>query len=169
MERPECGRDKKDGIVTKQERDTRENVKDHEWPRRPRVGGRAECSESPQHAEKERGFEPAQCPERDGGRDGRKRSEEPDFDLSGRRVVNLDGLVNSWNFYNVQRRDMCSYWRTEGVRYLVDEFDLDRELAAASAVFRIDVSPCATQLYRVWIGPQSASNPVAHAEAFELR
>lgn len=89
--------------------------------------------------------------------------------LSGRRVVNLDGLVNSWSFYNAKRKDMCGYWREEGVRYLVDEFDLDRELASASAVFGIDLSPCANRLYRVWIGPQSLSNPVAHAEAFELR
>jgi hypothetical protein len=43
--------------------------------------------------------------------------------LSGRRVVNLDGLVNSWNYYESERFDLCRYWRAADVTYLVDMFD----------------------------------------------
>jgi hypothetical protein len=43
--------------------------------------------------------------------------------LSGRRVVNLDGLVNSWDYYQAGRYDLCAYWQEMGVVYLVDVFD----------------------------------------------
>jgi hypothetical protein len=43
--------------------------------------------------------------------------------LSGRRVVNLDGLVNSWGYYQSERYDLCRYWQTAGVTHLVDMFN----------------------------------------------
>jgi hypothetical protein len=43
--------------------------------------------------------------------------------LSGRRVLNLDGLVNSWDFHRRRRADLCAYWREENVAYVVDMFE----------------------------------------------
>jgi hypothetical protein len=43
--------------------------------------------------------------------------------LSGRRVVNLDGLVNSWGYYQSERYDLCRYWQAAGVTHLVDMFN----------------------------------------------
>ena len=43
--------------------------------------------------------------------------------LSGRRVLNLDGLVNSWEFHERRRADLCAYWREENVAYVIDMFD----------------------------------------------
>lgn len=42
--------------------------------------------------------------------------------LAGRQVVNLDGLVNSWEFYENDRQDLCGYWRRQGITHLVDLF-----------------------------------------------
>jgi hypothetical protein len=50
--------------------------------------------------------------------------------LSGRRVVNLDGLVNSWSFFRGERHDLCAYWERTGVTHLVDLFDADKRPAA---------------------------------------
>ncbi len=46
--------------------------------------------------------------------------------LSGRAVVNLDGLVNSWDYFRQGRRDLCQYWRESGVTYLVDIFEANQ-------------------------------------------
>ncbi len=43
--------------------------------------------------------------------------------LSERRVVNLDGLVNSWEYYQTKRYDLCRYWQEIGITYVVDLFD----------------------------------------------
>jgi hypothetical protein len=43
--------------------------------------------------------------------------------VSGRRVVNLDGLVNSWDYYESERFDLCRYWQAASITYLVDMFD----------------------------------------------
>jgi hypothetical protein len=51
--------------------------------------------------------------------------------LSDRRVVNLDGLVNSWSFFRAGRADLCSYWDRAGVTHLVDLFDAQKRAAAA--------------------------------------
>jgi hypothetical protein len=42
--------------------------------------------------------------------------------LSGRRVVNLDGVVNSWDFFLHERGDLCSYFERNRITYLVDDF-----------------------------------------------
>lgn len=49
---------------------------------------------------------------------------------SGRRVVNLDGVVNDWAFFRQGRHDLCGYWQSAGVTYLVDVFDGDEALSA---------------------------------------
>jgi len=68
--------------------------------------------------------------------------------LSGRRVVNLDGVVNSWQYFRTERHDLCAYWRAVGVTYLVDAFENGRALSVVpthSAYAR-----CAHGLERVW-------------------
>jgi hypothetical protein len=89
---------------------------------------------------------------------------------SGRRVINLDGLVNSWKFYEKDRLDMCGYWRRENVKYVVDVFELDREVAFIGAYYApgASFSVCAPQLERVWVGPAYPQTS-QHAEAFLLR
>ena len=78
--------------------------------------------------------------------------------LSGRTVVNLDGLVNSWSF--LQQHDLCTYWEETGITHLIDAFAEDGPggtpvvvpvvLPAARAYAR-----CADRLERVWEdGPQ---------------
>jgi len=87
--------------------------------------------------------------------------------LSGRSAVNLDGLVNSWDFYQTKRHDLCAYWRESGVTYLVDTFELGRELD----FFRSFVGPdpsCVSKIGRVWIGPAYAHTS-QYAEAFRVR
>ena len=43
--------------------------------------------------------------------------------LSGREVVNLDGLVNSWDYFRRDRHNLCRYWGEAGISYIVDIFD----------------------------------------------
>ena len=50
--------------------------------------------------------------------------------FSGRQVVNLDGLVNSREFYLAQREDLCRYWDRIGVDYIADVLDLESGPAA---------------------------------------
>jgi hypothetical protein len=68
--------------------------------------------------------------------------------LSGRRVVNLDGVVNSWDYYQAERFDLCRYWRATGVDYVVDVFERGQ---AASVVPTIQsYASCASQLELIW-------------------
>jgi hypothetical protein len=43
--------------------------------------------------------------------------------LSGRRVVDLDGVANSWDFALKKRRDLCAYFREASITHVVDLFD----------------------------------------------
>ena len=52
--------------------------------------------------------------------------------FSGRRVVNLDGLVNSRGFYLNYRERLCAYWDKIGLEYVADVLDLENGPAAAS-------------------------------------
>jgi len=90
--------------------------------------------------------------------------------LSGREVVNLDGLVNSWDFYRVKQHDLCDYWRETRMAYLVDVFEADRELAFIKDYYApsTDLTPCAAQLDRIWVGPAYPNSP-RHAEAYRIR
>jgi hypothetical protein len=68
--------------------------------------------------------------------------------LTGFRVVDLSGLVNSWDYYRVERRDLCGYWEKAGITHLVDLFENGRppmeepDHAAYAA--------CADRLERIW-------------------
>lgn len=77
--------------------------------------------------------------------------------LSGRTVVNLDGLVNSWTFLESEQYDLCAYWERNRITHLIDAFSEDGPngtpvvvpvvLPAARAYAR-----CAGRLERVWEG-----------------
>jgi hypothetical protein len=43
--------------------------------------------------------------------------------LAERDVVNLDGLVNSWDYFLSGRHDLCRYFDEQGITYLVDAFE----------------------------------------------
>ena len=77
---------------------------------------------------------------------------------SERTVVNLDGLVNSWNYHLETRRDLCRYWRGTGVTHLVDFFDftMDPPMAPILASYRslYDYRPCVERLRLVWANEQ---------------
>jgi hypothetical protein len=88
--------------------------------------------------------------------------------LSGRSVVNLDGLVNSWEFYLSGRHDLCEYWRETGVTYLVDTFEAGGELDFFRSHVGVGPKSCLSRLERVWVGP-AYSGTSQHAEAFRLR
>ena len=38
-------------------------------------------------------------------------------------MVNLDGLVNSWEYFESYRLALCRYWRESCITYLVDAWD----------------------------------------------
>lgn len=72
--------------------------------------------------------------------------------LSGRRVVNLDGLVNSWEYYQTKRYDLCHYWQEMGITYLVDVFDhrFEHHQAAAPEPTYPYYARCGDRLKLVW-------------------
>jgi hypothetical protein len=68
--------------------------------------------------------------------------------LSGRRVVNLDGVVNSWDFALTERHDLCRYWRSAGITHLVDAFRDGRALSVVPTY--PGYARCADRLERLW-------------------
>lgn len=90
--------------------------------------------------------------------------------LSGRRVINLDGLVNSWEFYQTKQYDLCQYWKSAGVTYLVDLFEIGQEVPFVNRYYApgVDLSSCTGRLERVWVGP-APDGTSEHAMAFRLR
>jgi hypothetical protein len=75
--------------------------------------------------------------------------------LSERRVINLDGLVNSWDYFHDERTDLCRYWRERQVRFLVDIFD--QRAAWPEAIAPQPTYPafaaCADRLEPIWSAP----------------
>lgn len=65
--------------------------------------------------------------------------------LSGRPVTNLDGLVNSWDFFERGRRDPCAYLRAEGIAFLADSFPTGGAAAMAPGL-----GDCGGRLRLVW-------------------
>jgi hypothetical protein len=72
--------------------------------------------------------------------------------LSERRVVNLDGLVNSWTYHETEGANLCHYWRVQDITYLVDIFD--RRPGHIEAVAPQSTYPyyatCADRLELIW-------------------
>ncbi len=74
--------------------------------------------------------------------------------LSGRDVTNLDGLVNSREFFERGRRDLCGYLRQEGIAYLADSFPAAGLLAMAPAL-----DACSERLRLVWSQRRDTARP----------
>jgi hypothetical protein len=68
--------------------------------------------------------------------------------LSGRRVVNLDGVVNSWEYALTERHDLCRYWRSTGITHLVDAFEGGQALSVVPTYAAY--ARCADRLERLW-------------------
>ncbi len=69
--------------------------------------------------------------------------------LSGREVVNLDGLVNSWDYFRRDRHDLCRYWRETGISYVVDIFDGTQPVMPAPTTVRF--GDCADRMQPLFI------------------
>jgi hypothetical protein len=69
--------------------------------------------------------------------------------LSERRVVNLDGLVNSWAYYEGGRHDLCPYWDEMGITYLVDVFREDHQVVSIVPMAPA-YAPCIDRLQLLW-------------------
>jgi hypothetical protein len=76
--------------------------------------------------------------------------------LSGRRVVDLDGLVNSWDYYRRERADLCRYWDQAGITYLVDVFENRRALSAVPTYPAY--AACADRLELIWSNDRYAAS-----------
>lgn len=68
--------------------------------------------------------------------------------LSDRRTLDLTGLVNSWGYLRHERRDLCGYWRRNGVTHLVDLFENGR--AAVDQPSYAAYTACESRLERIW-------------------
>jgi hypothetical protein len=73
--------------------------------------------------------------------------------LSGRQVVNLDGVVNTFDYLERGQYDLCAYWQRTGITHLVDVFEA-REGSAAMKGATLPVSAfyarCADRLELLW-------------------
>lgn len=83
--------------------------------------------------------------------------------FSGRSVIGLDGLVNSWPYALRERFALCDYWRARGVRYLVDTFYSSDRFG-----FLGQPLPCLEGREPIWIGPRLPKNPEWRVEAYLL-
>lgn len=72
-----------------------------------------------------------------------------------RTVVNLDGLVNSRDYFLRHRHDLCAYFESVGIGYLVDVFDDQEPFAQHGAAF----AGCQETLERIWAGPGYDGSP----------
>jgi len=73
--------------------------------------------------------------------------------LSERRVVNLDGLVNTWAFHQHQQYDLCRYWQEQGITHLVDVFDQrpgPKHVVPSAEPIYPYYARCADQLELLW-------------------
>lgn len=75
---------------------------------------------------------------------------------SGHQVVNLDGLVNSWDFYENGQYDLCGYWRQENITYIADYFEGSRALSAKPS--DSTYASCANELELVWMSTMEDAN-----------
>ncbi len=69
--------------------------------------------------------------------------------LSERRVVNLDGFVNSWAYYESGHYDLCRYWDEIGITYLIDVFEQGQRALTIVPVYP-SYAHCARRLELLW-------------------
>lgn len=72
--------------------------------------------------------------------------------FSRHTVINLDGLVNSWDYFEMGQYDLCVYWEQEHITHLMDAFE-------DTGVIRLpkDVptyTHCTDHLELIWSAPQ---------------
>ncbi len=67
---------------------------------------------------------------------------------SQRRVVNLDGLVNSWDYFQRAQYDLCRYWEENGIAFVADVFDAQRALSPMPSYPYY--KKCADQMVPIW-------------------
>jgi hypothetical protein len=84
--------------------------------------------------------------------------------LSGRHVVNLDGVVNSWSYAQSEHRDLCGYFRATHITYLVDAFEDGTVLTHAEGF--ADYAPCKGNWHRIWTDGRTGRR--WHMEAYRL-
>jgi hypothetical protein len=68
--------------------------------------------------------------------------------LSERRVINLDGVVNSWHFFETEQVDLCRYWDKTGITHLLDVFEGNQALSVVPMYSRY--ARCAERLDLIW-------------------
>jgi hypothetical protein len=68
--------------------------------------------------------------------------------LSGRQVINLDGVVNSWDFFETEQVDLCRYWDRAGITHLLDVFEGNHGLSAVPVYSRY--ARCVARLDLIW-------------------
>jgi hypothetical protein len=90
--------------------------------------------------------------------------------LSGRQVVNLDGVVNTFAFLEREQYDLCGYWTRNGITHLVDVFEA-REGSVAMKGATLPVAAfyagCTERLELVW-SDRPPGNP-GWPKAFRIR
>jgi hypothetical protein len=68
--------------------------------------------------------------------------------FSNRRVVNLDGVVNTYDFFDTERFDLCRYWREHNITYLVDAFEGQQALSVIPTLPAY--AQCVQRLEPIW-------------------
>ncbi len=87
--------------------------------------------------------------------------------LAGRKVVNLDGLVNSWEYFEQERHDVCGYWRQQRITHLVDLFR-DGESREIRPIAPIPIRlSCAGNLELLWLDDRY--DPAWSVRAYRVR
>ncbi|MFL5803540.1 MAG: hypothetical protein ACJ8CR_17575 [Roseiflexaceae bacterium] len=85
--------------------------------------------------------------------------------LAQRRVINLDGLVNSWTYFQAERFDLCTYWRKNQVTYLLDAFEQRQALSVVPTY--ATYASCADQLELIWSDQRQGTT--WRMEAYHIR
>ncbi len=67
---------------------------------------------------------------------------------SQHRVVNLDGLVNSWDFFRHEQYDLCRYWKENRIEFIADVFEEQRALSPVPSY--LYYKQCAGAMELVW-------------------
>lgn len=90
--------------------------------------------------------------------------------LSGRQVVNLDGVVNTVGFLERDQYDLCGYWKRTGITHLVDVFEAregSTSMAGGSLPVFTFYAGCAQSLELLW-SERVPGNP-GWPKAFRIR
>lgn len=63
-------------------------------------------------------------------------------------VVHLEGLVNSWEYHRQQPRDLCAYWREQGITHIADAYRQERFATVVPTLEQY--AHCSQQLVLEW-------------------